>query len=76
MGVEYKHEVLYAGPILPFSDQIFFDRVGWVGLEGQGMSKYGQEGASRYKPDAKLLSLDPSRGPNGSRTPAKVIHTY
>ena len=47
---------------------------------GQGSSKYGQEGASRYKPDAKLLSSEPSRGLKWVKDPSKsyphILMTY
>ena len=78
--VNIKHGVLYAGPILPFFDQNFLTGLaGWV-VGGQGRSKYGQEGASRYKPDAKLLSSEPSRGLKWVKDPSKsyphILMTY
>ena len=44
----------------------------WVGREGQRRSKYGPEWAFRYKPHAKLLASQPSRGPKMGQGSLKI----
>ena len=81
MRVQHEtYSTICGTPVQAILDQNFLTGLaGWV-WGGQGRSKYGQEGASRYKHDAKLLFSDPSRGPKWVKDPGKsypyILMTY
>ena len=46
---------------------------GWGGREGQNMAKSALRAINTMQ---KYCLRSPPEAPNGSRTPAKIIHTY